>query len=503
MRQKIFIASLICLCQAVLASYQTKRIDFLAPIGLQVNGAGPLLLKLDPERNRLALANTLTSALTLVNCADRLVINIPLSGRIPQYLKSEALVIDSRTGNIYVIGDKALHVIFPAAKMSRSFSTQKQFEMVAVDENNGNAFLVGRETREMACLDLKKGRMVFIPWTEKEEIVLNLNQTPPPPIRKVVCDNRTRTVLAVDGYNSVLHTFDAVSLKHLGQRKLTLISGARWHFAAYSQKQQALIMVVETADRKAVQAAKITASGEHDVIIALPELTEAVGVSFNEKNNELYIPYDNHPSLHVVDFKNGRISEILLPAYGNDASVLDAENDLLYVSSWAYGEIDQIDLKERKLRRRFFQAAVLPHMFNMVFNPHDGRLYIPLGATAVNGSFGAALTVLDPQNGKLEKIYSGWAPQELLQQPGSDAFLVFNNEDQFARVTPDGSFKTFTLPEAYPHQALETKAGNIYLAYGPHQSYWPVVYIWAARNGIMGIDGRSLEYYNRRIPRLA
>jgi hypothetical protein len=176
---------------------------------------------------------------------------------------------------------------------------------------------------------------------------------------------------------------------------------------------------------------------------------------------------------------------------------------LLYVASWAYGEIDQIDLKERKLRQRFFQAAILPHMFNMTFNPNDGRLYIPLGATAVNGSFGAALSVLDPQNGKLEKIRSGWAPQELLQQPGSDAFLVFNNEDQFARVTPDGSFKTFNLPEAYPHQALETKAGNVYLAYGPHQSYWPVVYIWAARNGILGIDGRNLEYYNRRIPRLA
>ncbi len=50
---------------------------------------------------------------------------------------------------------------------------------------------------------------------------------------------------------------------------------------------------------------------------------------------------------------------------------------------------------------------------------------------------------------------------------------------------------------------METKAGNVYLAYGPHQSYWPVVYIWAARNGILGMDGRTLEYYNRRIPRLA
>ncbi len=30
-----------------------------------------------------------------------------------------------------------------------------------------------------------------------------------------------------------------------------------------------------------------------------------------------------------------------------------------------------------------------------------------------------------------------------------------------------------------------------------------MVYIWAARNGILGIDGRDLGFYDRRIPRLA
>ncbi len=503
MRGKIFFIVLVYLCQSVFASYQVKKVDFL-PAGMRVNGAGPLLLKLDLARNRLALANTLTSSLTLVDCADQSVSNVPLSGRIPQYLKAEAMAIDSRTGNIYVIGDKTLHVIFAVARTSRSFACKKQFEMVAIDENSGNAFMVGRECREMACLDLKRGRIDYLPFAEKEEIMMNLNQTPPPPIRKVVCDNLRRTVLAIDGYSSTMHRFDAASRKRLGQRKLALVSGSRWHFAAYSQEQHAWVLVVETADRKAVQAAKLSSIGAPDMIVALPELTEAVGVSYNEGKDELYIPYDNHPSIHVVDFKkNGFIDEIKLPAYGNDASALDSEHDLLYVSSWAYGEIDQIDLRERRLRRRFFQAAILPHMFQLVFNPRDGRLYIPLGATAVNGSFGAALSVLEPRSGKLTKIYSGWSPQELLQQPGSDAFLVFNNEDQFARVEPDGRSQRFDLPELYPHQALATPAGNVYLAYGPHQSYWPVVYIWAARNGILGIDGRSLEYYTRRIPRLA
>jgi DNA-binding beta-propeller fold protein YncE len=501
---KMILSILLISSQGVFAAREVRKVDFLDPAGLQVNGAGPLLVRLDTARNRLFLVNTLTSSISIIDCESRSVCNIPISSRVPQYLKSEALAIDSRTGNAYVIGNKTLEVVFPQSKKTRTFPTKKQFEMVAVDESSGNAFLVGRESREMAFVDLNKNRVRTIPWCEKEEVILNLNQTPPPPIRKVVCDQGSGTVLAVDGYTSTLHVFAAADGKPLRQRRLDLVSGARWHFAAYSQKQHALLLVVETADRQVVQAAKISAGTGPDTVITLPGYTEAVGISYNEKRDELYIPYDNHASLHVIDFKNlGLVSEIKLPAYGNDASALDAEHDLLYVASWAYGEIDQIDLQTRMLRKRFFQAAVLPHMFNMAFNPRDGKLYLPLGATAVNGSFGAAVSVLDPENGSINKVRSGWAPQELLQQPGSDAFLVFNNEDQFARVTPDGNFTIHTLPEVYPHQALATPAGNVYLAYGPHQSYWPAVYIWAARNGILGMNGRDLEYYGRRIPRLA
>lgn len=45
--------------------------------------------------------------------------------------------------------------------------------------------------------------------------------------------------------------------------------------------------------------------------------------------------------------------------------------------------------------------------------------------------------------------------------------------------------------------------GTICLSYGPHQAYWPVVYIWAAKNGILGIHPETLEFYDRRIPRMA
>jgi DNA-binding beta-propeller fold protein YncE len=486
------------------AAAEVKRVDFLAGIGLQVNGAGPLLVRMDPARNRLVVANTLTSSVSLIDCRSRSVRNVPIATRVPQYLKSEALAVDSRSGNVYVIGNRTLEVVFPGSGRARSFSLRGQYEMVAVDEASGNAVLVGRESRDMAWVDLKRDRVTYVPWSASEERARNLNQTPPPPIRKVVCDNAARRILAVDGTTSTLHAFAAVGGRRLSRRPLDLQPGGRWHFAGYSQKRQALVLVVETAERKVIQAAKIATAGGRDEVVPLPGFTEAVGVRYHEERDELYIPYDNHPSLHVVDFKDGgRLSEVKLPAYGNDASALDAESGLLYIASWAYGEIDQVDLKNRRLRRRFFQAAVLPHMFNMEFNPNDGKLFIPLGATAVNGSFGAAVSVFDPTAGVLEKILTGWAPQELLPQPGSDAFLAFNNEDQFARVTPGGEVTTAPLPVLYPHQALATPAGNIYLSYGPHQSYWPVVYIWAARNGILGIDGRDLGFYDRRIPRLA
>ncbi len=514
MRSFMTLFSIMLLALPAFSSTRVTTVDLLAPLGLKVNGAGPLLIQMDPGRNRLVVANTLTSSVTLIDCASRAVRNIPISTRVPQYLKSEALAVDSRSGNVYIIGDHSLEVVFPGEGKSRSFPTKKQFEMVAVDEASGNAFLVGRESRELAVVNLKKNRTTYIPWSEKEESAQNLNQTPPPPIRKVVCDSATRSILAVDGTTSTLHRFDAGSFKRLQRRPLGLTPGGRWHFAGYSPRQQALVLVVETAERKVIQAAKISVAKENDVIVALPGFTEGVGIRYNENRDELYIPYDNHPCLHIVDFKNSRppgegaqtparLSEVMLPAYGNDATALDAGRDLLYVTSWAYGEIDKIDLKSRRLLRRFFQAAVLPHMFQLAFNPNDGKLYLPLGATAVNGAFGAALSVFDPESGTLEKVRTGWAPQELLQQPGSDAFLTFNNEDQFARVTPDGRFTVDTLPVVYPHQALATPAGNIYLAYGPHQSYWPVVYIWAARNGILGIDGRDLSYYDRRVPRLA
>ncbi|MFQ6084119.1 MAG: YncE family protein [Candidatus Aminicenantia bacterium] len=495
---------IVLISNLIYADYSVKKVDFLTTYNLKYNGAGPILVEADSIRNRVILANTYTSSISIIDGKDNFVVNVPVKNRIPQYLKSEALAIDKRTGNIYVIGNKSLHIVFPENKTAKTIDTIKQFEMVAIDENSSNAFLVGRESNRLAFVRLKHGKVKYIKWAEKEETLINLNQTPPPSIRKVVSDNNLKKVFAIDGYTSTLFIFSSKTGRLLRKRKLNLISGARWHFAGYNEKTHYLYLVVETDKRKVIQAAKIDVLNINDVIVKLPEFTEGVGINYNPKLDEIYIPYDNHPSVHVVDFKdNGKIFEIKIPAYGNDASAIDIQNDILYIASWAYGEIYVIDLKNRKSIKRIRNLGIIPHMFNLALNTSNNKLYIPLGATAVNGSFGAALTVLDPVNGHTRKIYTGWAPVDLIQLKGKESFLVFNSEDEFAEVNPDGSYKTYKLPYSYPHQAIYTKDGNIYLSYGPHQSYWPVVYIWGAKNGIMKIDAKTLTITDRRIPRLA
>jgi DNA-binding beta-propeller fold protein YncE len=505
---------LVFLPYLVFAGGAVVEVDFLKPPGLKVNGAGPILVRADPARDRVILANTYTSSISLIDGRSRAVENIPIQNRIPQYLKDEALAIDGKMGNLYVIGEKSLQVVFPAEKRCLSFPTGKQMEMVAVDEKTGDAVLVGRESRDILFFRLQEHSVEFTPLFDREEKLANLNATPPPPIRKVVWDAGVGRVFAADGYTNTLFSLSAGDGKLISRRALPLKKGERWHFAGYNEKTHFLYVVIETGDRKVIQAAKIDCMGENYTVVDLPELTEGVGIAYSAARDEVYIPYDNHPIVHVVDFKAGsRPAEVKVPAFGNDASAVDEAHQILYVASWAYGEIDVIDLRERKLVRRVRDAGVLPHTFSMDLDPANGRLYVPLGATAVNGSHGAAVTVFDVSDFSRTKVRTGWAPVDLVPLEGESSFLVFNSEDEFAQVFPDGTFTTYRLPFDYPRTAVPSGRGTIYLSYGPHQSYWPVVYIWGAKDGILEIEPKRIEtsggdsfnfqFFDRRIARLA
>lgn len=503
LRKTLFI-SLMTFCVLLFAQSKVTEVNFTKEYGLEFNAAGPIITKVDSVRNRLAVLHTNSSMVSVINCRNHKVTNIPIKSRGIQHLKDESMTIDNRSGIIYAVGNHCLHVVFPKQKIAKTFPLNKQYEMVAVDENTGDAYLVGRESKKIAHLNFKNGRISYLSWLKHEESLVNLNQTPPPSIRKVIYDNRLKKIITVDGFTSTLSVFDSKKKKRISERKLDLENGARWHYAGYNQKTHMLYLVVENDKRQVRQAAKIDIVNKKDIIIDLPGFTEGVGITYNAKLDEIYVPYDNHASVHVVDFKNeGELTEIKLPMYGNDATAIDINHDILYVASWAYGEIEVVDLKSRKFIHRIADLGIIPHMFNMDYNPRSEKLYLPIGASAVNGTFGSAITVVNPLNEEVEKIYTGWTPKELIQLPGKDEFLVFNTEDHFAQVNSDGNFSLHELPFDYPVQAVYTIDDNIYLSYGPHQSYWPTIYIWGAKNGILHINSEDLHIMDRRIPRMA
>jgi DNA-binding beta-propeller fold protein YncE len=414
------------------------------------------------------------------------------------------LTFRRKTGEVYLIGVRCFSITSPDAKTSKTIPTGVQFESIAVDEATGNVFIAGRESKELGFYAARSGKLTLLPWLSSREDLINLNATPPPPIRRVVAAPETGWIIAVDGYTSSFFLFDGRTGKLVNSRQLDLTSGGRWHLAGYDEATHCLYLVVETNDRRVIEAAKVDILTGDGTVVKLPQFTEGVGIVYNQARDEIYIPYDNHPSIHVVDFKeSGKITEIKIPAYGNDASALDVKNGLLYIGSWAQGEVDVVDVAGRKLLKRIVGLGIIPHMFAIAYNPNNNLLYYPKGATAVNGTFGAAITALDPVKEETKKIRTGWAPIDLVEVPSRGSFFVFNSEDQLAEVHESGAFETHPLPFDYPVEAVLNPEGNVYLSYGPHQSYWPTVYIWGAKNGILGIDARSLSFYDRRIPRQA
>jgi len=489
------------------AEVSVTAVDLAELAGFDINAAGPVLVRTDAARNRVVVANALSSSLTVLDGATGTVRNIPVGYRTLQHLKGEALTIRPSTGEVYLIGDHALIVVEPEGGAVTTVPTASQFESVAVDDATGNAFLVGRESAELGVYEPKKGKLRLVPWLEHSEDLVNLNQTPPPPSRRVVALSSGKPdvpgrIVAIDGHAATLYIFDAVRAKELMSREIALRPGGRWHLAGVNAVTRRLYLVTETNEREVKQVAKVDLDGYADVIVPLPGFTEGVGMAYHPLRDQVYVNYDNHPTMHVVDFgAGGALREVALPSYGNDAVALDLRGDRLFIGSWAHGEVEVVDLATLQFVRRYTGLGILPHMHAMTWNPTTGTLLFPVGATAVNGCFGAALTELDPASGESRRIRTGWAPISLAPAPAQDGVLVFDNEDQFAVVTAAGEATFHDLPQRFSTRATTGPDGQIYLIYGPHQSYWPTVYIWAARNGVLSIDPETLQIFDRRIPR--
>jgi len=479
-------------------------VDFLKPKGLKYNAAGPLIVKLDKNSKRLVLLNTNTSSISLIDTNSLLVKNIPTKKRIPQFLKDEIIKISDK-GNIYFISDRAINFIDVKRKKTTSKNTLKQYESIDFDSMKNIAYAVGRESKYILKFDIKRKKLSYIPWLKNVEQVINLNQTPPPSSRKLIVDSKLRILIGIDVKNKAIYEY-SIKRKKVKLKKrifLNVKDGNRWHLAGVNKKSHKIYMVIETVKRQVLQAFEYDIKNRITKTINFPIYREAAGIKYNPLLNQVYIPYDNNGIVIIADFNRNRAYEVALPGYGNDAISYDNKNKLLFIASWEYGEIEIVDLTKMKFVKSIKELGILPHSFNMEYCEESKRLFIPIGATAVNGSFGSAIITYDFINKKKTKIHTGWSPISIVKRGKRESFLVFNSEDEFAEVFLNGKFNTHKLPHSFSHDAVINKNGNIYLSYGPHQSYWPAVYIWGARNGILTINSEDLSIFDRRIPRLA
>jgi len=501
--KKFFLIFLILLTYNLIA-LDVKTIDFLKSKNLNYNAAGPLLVKYDKLNNRIVLLNTNSSYLTLINAESFKVRNIYVKKRVPQFLKHEIIKISSK-GEIYFIADKSVVYVNPENNKAITINTIKQYESLDIDENNMTAYLTSRESKYIAKAVFKKHQLKLIRWLKREMKFENLNQTPPPPERKVIVNSILNRMYAIDTKNNRLYEFSIKGKfpKLIKKINLRVKKGKRWHLAGINRENHKFYIVIETAKREVIQAFEFDMKKDKINTINLEIFREAAGIRYNPILNQVYIPYDNNGIVIIVDFNKNEFYKVEIPGFGNDAIAFDNSKKLLFVSSWEYGEIEVIDLEKKKFLYKIENLGILPHMFSLAYNENNSTFFIPKGATAVNGNFGAAILTYNLKTGDKKKIYTGWAPVSIVKRGNKESFLVFNSEDEFSEVNLNGDFKTYKLPFDYPHDAIQNLNKNIYLSYGPHQSYWPVVYIWPAKNGILTIFSKDLKIHDRRIPRLA
>ncbi len=483
---------------------EIKEFDLLKEKKFTVNAAGPLLLCSDDKNENIYIINSISSSITVFNSKSKIIKNIPTGSRTPPFLKNDSFCLNSAANKFIFTTYKSLNVLNITNLFVKNFPCSFQPESVAYSQKEETIFAASSETKKIVAVNLKKESVKEIPLFSRQEEIKNLNMTPPPPIRKIIVDDTLQKVFFFDGMENDLIVMNLNNLKIIQRLKLDLPLVKRWHKTGYDSKKHQAYFVLETDSRKVILAFRINLESFSIDKIELKGLAEGVGYAFNCQKQEVYISYDNDPYIEVVSFnKPEKKTELIaVAAYGNDALVLDGENNLLYCASWAFGEIDIVDLTSKTMVKRVKNAGILPHMFSMIFHKPDRSVYYLKGATAVNGSFGAALLKFDPQTDQITKIKYGWPLADFIKT--ENAIIAFNSEDEMAEISTNDSKIIFSnLPVEYPHKAiLSPFSERIYLSFGAHQSFWPAVYIWAARNGILTLKPDK-TFEERRLARLA
>lgn len=489
------------------AEKPVTEVDLAKLNGMGGNAQGPHILIADNQNSRVFAACVNSSAIAMIDAKTDKVTVIPVSSRMPRRLRIQGAAVDHFTNEFVLAGQNCIIIADLVHGKSRTVPLPDDYTSVAVDEKTGKIFAVGRVSGDLAIVGPGAAEASFIPYGSMEEDIQYFAVSPPTPIRTVWVDSNDRRIYIFDGTQPKLFILDADTYKVINSRNLPLSQFPRWHWGGPDWEDGRFYLSVEDDKRVSRFAVSVDLKGTNDIVVELPEgATEPTGVSISTKRNELYIPYDNNDFIHAISFSpEPKVEQIQHQSkYGIDSSVYDEEKGLLYAPSWAEGIMFEINVAERKVNHHTPYFPVYPHMNNFAYLPSLGKIYVPSGATAVNGTFGSLITVLNINTLEQKTIRTGWSPVSLVEIPDKDRFFVFGSDDSFAVVSPDGKASFKKLPYPYLHEGFYNPAdGNVYATYGLHYSIFPAFYIRATRGGIYTLDSSGEMISERQTDRLA
>ncbi len=493
---------------AAAAAGRTVTIDFLSHLNIEANALAPQAVCADSRRNRVFAACANSSAVAVIDGAAGRTKVIPVGSRMPRRFREAAMAVSAATGRLFLAAGGQLIVVDPERTSARVIALPDDYETVALHGENDRAYLVGRTCSTLAIVDLDADLPPrFVSLGEASPELAFSAASAPPAIRRLFVDAALERIYVVDGTAARLFVIDARTEALLSSRDLPVDPHPRWHFGGFDPSSGRIFVALENGRREAAEAIAIDPREGKDRKIAIPKgHTEPAGVKADPERGELFVCYDNNTVIHAITFDNEpEIEAIDLPerGMGVNATVYDPRHRTLYAATWMQAALYVVDMESRK---RVFTVPffpVYPHMNSMALNEANGKIYVPSGSTAVNGTFGSALTVFDPRTLTVEKVLTGWGPVSLAPRPGSDDFYVACSEQQLALVRADGSYSLHPLPHPYPRElAAFPGRERVHLVYGPHSSMWPSFYIGGTRTGILSIGNDPGDIIDQQTHRL-
>jgi DNA-binding beta-propeller fold protein YncE len=239
----------------------------------------------------------------------------------------------------------------------------------------------------------------------------------------------------------------AVAVLDLGSgRVLKMITGiGNSHGIYYS----ALLKRLFVADGASGDI-KVYSGETYSLLMTIPLARGADWLTFDPRTQLIYVNNGgedagmDHSLISAVSVESmEKVADIVIPTHGLEASVIDADRELLYVNLVDEGAVAVVDLTKRTVKATWKLPEGGHRNMAVTLDSAHGRLYVACRDSAMHGS----IIVLDTANGRHIAILpiGGWA----------DGIFVDQQRQRIYVSTGVGHLETYAIEAHDVYRRLE------------------------------------------------